>query len=72
MPGWQYQSTLCFIFLMGFNYEYVCMCMGTCFSQCSIAGKVHHDYDSSHTGKHLIGAYLQLQRLSPLSAWREA
>jgi hypothetical protein len=35
-----------------------CMCL----SQCSIAGKRHHDHGNSYKGKHLSGAGLQLQR----------
>jgi hypothetical protein len=41
-----------------------------CLSWSFIVVKKHHDQGSSHKGKHLIGAGLQFQRLSPLSgAW---
>jgi hypothetical protein len=31
--------------------------------------KGYHDQDNSYKRKHLTGAYLQFQRLSPLSTW---
>ena len=34
--------------------------------------KRHHDQDNSNKCKHLIGAGLEFQRFSPLSAWLEA
>jgi hypothetical protein len=37
-----------------------------------IGGKRHHDHSNSSTGKHLIGAGLQFQRLRSLSLWQEA
>ena len=43
-----------------------------CLSQYSIAVKKHRDHGKSYNGKHLIGAHLQFQRVSPLSAWQEA
>jgi hypothetical protein len=35
----------------------------------SIAVKRHHDRANSYKGKHLIGAGLQFQRVSPLASW---
>ena len=47
------------------NYE-------LCLSSGFIAVKRHHDQGNSYKGKHLIGAGLQFQRLSPFSSWQKA
>jgi hypothetical protein len=46
--------------------------LAKCLSQCSIAGKRHHDHSNSYNGKHLIGACLQFQRFSLLSLCQRA
>ena len=43
-----------------------------CLSEGFIAVKRHHDHSNSYKGKHLVGAGLQFQRLSPLSSWWKA
>lgn len=43
----------------------------SCLNQCSIAIERQHGHSNSYIRKLLIGAYLEFQRFSPISAWWE-
>jgi hypothetical protein len=57
--------------MMASKIKMVCLCKkGGCLSV-SLLWKRNHDQGNSYKSKHLTGAGLQFQRLSPLSSWWE-
>lgn len=45
--------------------------MGLVLALSSMAMKKHQDQHNSYKREHLIGAFLQFRRVSPLMSWRE-